>query len=263
MKYLTFIFLLFSFQSYSQITGNIHVKDSSAIRLDSIAKNSLIGKWKLVETEEFIRNEEQRRDRGIIVNFDKEGNITTSWCFGCHEEKVGQWEVLNEQTIKISDSRKEENIYLGGEWVVYKLTDEEMILAKVLTSTGDWKKLQYFSRKVGSLAVTGPSRYCINCTEDENGRWCWGDQPERAKQHLVIVTDQIDVDGDQYQKTGKILEGIDWLLTNAPCINNHLYVKAINYYESLLTVEKEKEVIELYKEKLKHIKEQQQRYFKQ
>ena len=83
----------------------------------------MMGKWKLVRTAEYIRDIEQVRDRGMLVDFDKEGTIITSWCIDCHQEKTGQWQVLNEQTINFDDSRPEESRYLAGDWVVYKLTD--------------------------------------------------------------------------------------------------------------------------------------------
>lgn len=260
MKYLSLIFLLFSFQGFTQITGNIHVKDSNAIKLDAKAVNNLMGKWKLVRTAEFLHNEEQSRDRGLIVDFNKEGTIITSWCNDCHQEKAAEWQVLNEQTIKLSDNRTEESKYLAGDWVVYKLTDQEMILAKVLTSSGDWKKFQYFSRNVGNPPITEVNRYCINCT---TGGWCFGDRPDEAKRQFAIVHDLVNTDGDQHQHSAEILERYEWLLNNAPCIDKLLYVNSVKYYESLLKLEKDKQAIKSYQEKIKQIKEQQQLYFKQ
>ena len=260
MKYLTFIFLLLSFQSFAQITGNLHIKDSSAIQLDSTAVFSLLGKWKLMETVEFIRDEEQIRDRGIIVDFDTKGDIITSWCVGCHEENAGKWKVINEQTIKFNDNRAEENRYLAGEWAVYKLTDDEMILAKVLTSSGDWKKLHYLSRNIGNPPTTEANRYCINCTQD--GLWCYGDRPEEAARQWIKLYEMINSDGDKHQNSGEILERIEWLLQNAPCISDYLYVQSAAYYESLLKVEKNMEARALYRDKLKQINEKHKLYFK-
>ena len=62
MKYLVIIFLFCCIHSNAQITGNPHVKDSSAIKLTLNMVNSMMGKWKLVKTVEYIRDIEQVRD---------------------------------------------------------------------------------------------------------------------------------------------------------------------------------------------------------
>lgn len=258
MKFLLIIFLFSCIYSNAQITGNPNVTDRSAINLDSKAVNSMIGKWKLIRTVEYIQNDEQVRDRGIIVEFDKEGTIITSWCIDCHQEKAGQWQVINEQTLKFYDNRTEESRYLAGDWVVYKITDQEMILAKVLTSSGDWRKFHYFSSNVGNPPTTEVDRYCINCS----GQLCFGDRPEEAKLQFAILHDLVNTDGDQHQHSVEILERYDWLLNNAPCINKFLYVNSIKYYESLLKSENNMQVANSYQEKIKQIKEQQQLYFK-
>jgi hypothetical protein len=260
MRYLVIIFLLYCVQSNAQITGNPHIKDSSAIKLNAKAVNTMIGKWKLVRTIESIQNEELVSDRGIIIDFDIQGNITTSWCIDCHQEKVGQWQVINERTIKFDINRAEGNKYLAGEWVVYKLTDQEMILAKVLTSSGDWKKFHYLSRNIGNPPVTEVDRYCINCLSTDS--MCFGDKPEEAKRQWVILVDLIKSDGNQSQNKAEILKGYDWLLNNAPCITVSLYVHPVKYYEGLLQGEKNKQVAKTYRQKIKQIKEQQLLYFK-
>ena len=260
MKYIVILLLFCYIHGNAQITGNPHVKDSSALKLDPKAVNSMMGKWKLIRTVEYIQNEEQVRDRGIIVDFDKEGSIITSWCTDCYQEKAGQWQVLNEQTIKFNDNRTEENRYLAGDWVVYKLTDQEMILAKVLTSSGDWKKIQYFSRNVGNPPITEVNRYCINCSSGSS--FCFGDRPDEAKQQWAIVNDLVNTDGDQHKHSAEILKRYDWLLNNAPCITPFLYVNSVKYYENLLKSEKNKQVAKSHQEKIKQIKEQQQLFFK-
>jgi thiol-disulfide isomerase/thioredoxin len=259
MKYLVIILLFCGIHSNAQITGNPNVTDINAINLDSKAVISMIGKWKLVKTVEHIQNDEQVRDRGIIVDFDKEGTIITSWCIDCYQEKAGLWQILKEQIIKFDDNRAEKNRYLAGEWVVYKLTDQEMILAKVLTSSGDWKKYHYFSRNIGNPPITEVDRYCINCS---GGSWCFGDRPDEAKRQFAIVHDLVNSDSDQQQHSAEIIERYDWLLNNAPCFNVFLYVNAVKYYESLLKDEKNIQVAKDYQEKIKKIKEQQQLYFK-
>lgn len=260
MKYLLIIFLFSYFQSNAQITGNPHLKDSSAIKLDSKAVNSMIGKWKLLKTVEYIHNEEQVRDRGIIVDFDNEGTIITSWCIDCYQIKAGQWQILNEKTIKFDDNETEIRKYLAGDWAVYKLTDQEMILTKVLTSSGDWKKFQYFSRNIGNPPINEVNHYCINCIQ--GGSLCFGDKPDEAKRQWVIMNDLVNTEGDTHQHSAEILERYDWLLNNAPCINKFLYLNSVKYYESLLKDEKNMQVAKSYQDKIKQIKEQQQLYFK-
>lgn len=262
MKYLVIIFLFCCVQSSAQITGNPHVKDSKAIELNAGAVNSMMGKWKLIKTVETIHKEEQTRDRGILVEFGTEGDFIISWCVDCHEEKAGQWQVLNQQSIKIEATRTGENRYLAGDWVVYALTDQEMILAKVLTSSGDWNKLQYFSRNIGNPPLSEVNRYCINCTSGDSLALCFGDKPDETKRQWAVVHDLINADGDQHQHSTEILERFEWLLSNAPCINNFLYVNSANYYEKLIKSEENKQVIKSYQEKITKIKEQQQLYFK-
>lgn len=259
MRYLLIILIFCCIQSNAQITGNPYVQDSSAITLNAKAVNNLIGKWKLHRTIENMKNEELVSDRGIIIDFDPPGDIITSWCMDCHQEKAGQWQVINERTIQFDVSGTEENKYLAGEWVVYKLTEQEMILAKVLTSSGDWKKLHYFSRNIGNPPLTKVDRYCINCLS--GGSMCFGDNPEEAKRQWVKLNDLINADGEQHQHSAEILKRYDWLLNNAPCINIFLYTDAVKYFESLLQGEKDKQVVTLYTEKIKEIKEQQQLYF--
>lgn len=258
MKYFLISFLCFSIYCNAQITGNPQVKDSNAISLDSDAVNSLIGKWKLEKTVENVRSKQHVRDRGMIFEFDKEGNVINSWCNGCHQEKAGQWKVVNEESIKFDDMKMKESMYLAGDWVVYKLTDQEMVLAKVLTSSGDWTKLHYFSKNIGNPPTTAIDRYCINCTE---GGSCWGDRPEEAQRQLVFVTDLVDNEGEKHQNSAEIQEKYDRLLNNAPCMGKHLYLSSVKYYEKLLKDEKNEQMIKPYKEKIKQIKEQQQLYF--
>lgn len=259
MRYLAIIFLFCYIQSNAQITGNPHVKDSSAIQLDAEAVNTMMGKWKLIRTEDHFQNEERVSDRGMIVDFEEDGAMISSWCVDCHQEILGQWQVLNEQTIKFDNNRAEEATkFLAGEWAVYKLTEQEMILAKVLTSSGDWKKFQYYSRDIGNSPVTEVDRYCINCLGDS---WCFGDRPEEAKRQWLILDDLIKSDGDQHQHSAEIQERYDWLLNYAPCITITLYANAVKYYEGLLRLEKNEQVAKSYREKIKQIKEQGQLYF--
>lgn len=259
MRYLPIIFSFCYMQSIAQITGNPHVVDSSAIQLDAKAVSTMMGKWKLVRTEDHFQNEERVNDRGMIIDFEEDGAMISSWCVGCHQETLGQWQVLDEQTIKLDNNRAEEATkFLAGEWVVYKLTEQEMILAKVLTSSGDWKKFQYYSRDIGSPPLTKADPYCINCL---GGSWCFGDRPEEAKRQWFILDDLIKSDGKRHQHKAEILKKYDWLLNNAPCITS-LYINAVKYYEGLLRREKNKQVAKSYREKIKQIKEQQQLYFK-
>ncbi|MEK6479811.1 hypothetical protein WJR50_19875 [Catalinimonas sp. 4WD22] len=259
MKYLAIIFLFSCFQTNAQITGNPYVEDSSAITLNAKAVNNMIGKWKLVRTKEYIQNEERVSDRGIIIAFEQQGALTTSWCVDCHQEKAGQWQVLDERNIKFDVTQAEEIRYLAGDWVVYKLTKKEMILAKVLTSSGDWKKIHYLSRNIGNPPVTEVEQYCINCLS--GGSMCFGDRPEEAKRQWVKLNDLINSEGNQHQHSAEILKIYDWLLNNAPCINTFLYVDAAKYYEDLLQSEKDKQVAKSYSEKIKQIKAQKQLYF--
>ncbi|MDF9794946.1 hypothetical protein OKW21_000209 [Catalinimonas alkaloidigena] len=258
MRYLTIIFLFCCIQSNAQITGNPYVKDSSAIKLDTKAVNTMIGKWKLVRTEDHFQNEERVSDRGMIVDFEEDGAMISSWCVDCHQEILGQWQVLNEQTIKFDNNRAEATKFLAGEWAVYKLTEQEMILAKVLTSSGNWKKFQYYSRDIGNLPVTEVDPNCINCLGDS---WCFGDRPEEAKRQYLLLNDLLRSDENQHQHSAEIQERYDWLLNHAPCINTSLYINAVKYYEGLLQREKNEQVAKSYREKIKQIKEQQLLYF--
>ena len=259
MRHLAIIFLFCYIQSNAQITGNPHVKDSSAIKLNAKAVNSMMGKWKLVRTEDQFQNEERVSDRGMIIDFKEDGAIMSSWCVDCYQEILGQWQVLNEQTIKFDNNRAEATKFLAGEWAVYKLTEQEMILAKVLTSSGDWKKFQYYSRDIGNSPVTEVDPHCINCLGDS---WCFGDRPEEAKRQYVLLNDLLKSDENHHQHSAEIQKRFEWLLKHAPCINTTLYINAVKYYEGLLQSEKNKQVAISYREKIRQIKEQQQMYFK-
>lgn len=82
-------------QSITQITGNPHVKDCSAIYLDAKAVSTMIGKWKLVRSVTYIHKEELVSDRRRIIDFDQQGGISTSWCVDCHQVTTGHWMVHN------------------------------------------------------------------------------------------------------------------------------------------------------------------------
>ncbi len=259
MKYLTLAFIFISIHSYAQITGNPHVKDSNAITLNEKAVSDLLGKWKLLRSEELQDGEKQVKERGIIIDFSEGGEFTSSWCVGCYLENAGQWEVIKEQTINFEGMQPELKKYLAGEWAVYKLTDAELILARVLTSTGSWKKLHYFSKDVGDPPTTKVNRYCINCMAE--GNWCWGDRPEEAQQQWIVLIDMIDIDRESLQNSHEVFKRIDWMLQNAPCIDDQLYMQAIGYYESLLKIEKNNENIAQYSNDLEQIKKQRAMYF--
>lgn len=261
MKYVTIFFLMLSLQSFAQITGNLNVIDSSALHLDAANLSRLKGKWKLIESVEYRRTEEQTKDQGLIVDFGKDDNLLLSWGLNYQQKKKGEWEILNNQTIKFSYPSTAEVRYLAGEWVVYKLTDQEMILAKVLTSSGDWRKLHYFSRNISHAPLTETSSYCTNCTEQ--GNWCWGEWPSAAKQYWAIINDPENTGENLRQFTPEVKEGIDWLLLNAPCISSSLYLKAKVLYTSLSTTETNDATKKQYTIKLAQIKAQQQFYFKE
>ncbi len=260
MKYLTIFIFFISIHSMAQITGNPNVEDANAVKLDAEVVNRITGKWKLIKTVDYLKYEEQEWDRGIIVDFDQEGSIVSSWCDGCHQEKTGEWKIINEQSIKFYSIQPDVSTFLAGDWVVYKLTNDEMILAKVLTSSGDWKKFQYFSRDVSNKPLTEVTSYCINCNSE--GSYCFGDKPEEAKRQWVMVSFLVKNNENNINDSSDILERYDWLLKNAPCIDKFLYVNAVKYYEKLLKDEENNQLIASYNEKIKLIKKQQQLYFK-
>lgn len=258
MKYITIIFVLLNFQCYSQITGNLHVKDTNAIKLDTKVLKKFVGKWKFTKSQEIFHEEEQIKKREIIIDFDLGGELSTSLCVGCYEEKSGFWRIHNDNLVTISGSQTFNNKYFKGEWHLYKLNKDEMVLAKVLTSSGSWKKMLFFSRDIGKPITNKIDRYCMNC--NENNTWCWGDRPEEAKRYWSVLNDLTSNEKDIEVNSMKILKKIDWLLINAPCINL-LYDISIKFYRRLLNEEKNEHTILLYQEKIKQIERQQLKYF--
>ncbi|WP_152426475.1 hypothetical protein [Cesiribacter andamanensis] len=258
MKHLPLILLLLmSLPGMGQITGNLQVRDSSALKLDAAALSKMKGKWKLSETVERRRGEESRQERGILVRFGPQGAVTTSWCGDCFEEAAGQWELLNEQTLSLSGSRTETK-YLYGKWVVYALSEQELVLASVLTSSGDWVKELRFTKNFPASLAAGTQRGCLNCWED--GGWCWGERPEQARVQWAMVQD-LEQQAVSSQQRAELIRGFDWLLHYAPCVNKSLYMKAIPFYESLLQEEKHAGTKKRYMEKLAQLKAQQVEYF--
>ena len=64
----------------------------------------------------------------------------------------------------------------------------------------------------------------INC---DNG-WCWGSKPEEAQQNWTLLDDNVKM------KLIKDAEApLEWLLTNAPCLNKALYIRGEEVYKTL------------------------------
>lgn len=266
-RFFLLAFLLISMHAHGQITGNLRVKDNNAVPLDQAALNKLAGKWKLLRTEEYLRGQTTSQERGMLFEFGREGSLHASWCVGCYQELVAKWEVLDERVLNLRElehqkelERRENSSFLAGSWAVYKLSDDALILAKVLTSNGDWKKIHYFSRQLGTQPASATERHCMNCSND--GRWCWGDQPEASKQQWAALNSLLNEPENYHSKSAEIVQSVDWLLQHAPCVSEHLYIKAADYYQKLLNAQLQAAVRDSLAQKLEKVKAQQKIYFK-
>jgi len=134
---------------FSQITGNSNVKDVNAVILDSVAISKLQGQWSCVSYVENIKDDiRTNTEPHIILELKSDKTYIEKRCKDCRFFKDGNWDVLPNNTFKfaVNTRHKQSGNKLEGIWVIHKLTDKELMMVRILTSTGDWKKEIRFKR---------------------------------------------------------------------------------------------------------------------
>lgn len=94
------------------------------------------------------------------------------------------------------------------------------------------KYLRSIALFVSFIGINAATAQCECEANFENG-WCWGTQPDLAKEKNALYTDAY--------KTKDFLkaeEGLKWLLENAPCLNKSLYQNASKIYFGLAATTK-------------------------
>jgi hypothetical protein len=132
---------------FGQITGNLNVKDPKAIELtDEIVKLLCAKGWDFIKLIENIRGTETEY---------KNQNSASKPTFDCNGEfwddfrGRGKWKKINNQYLQVTITIESNNYLkskLKGAWAIYEISDSTLVLTKVLTSSGDWKKQYYFKR---------------------------------------------------------------------------------------------------------------------
>ena len=67
----------------------------------------------------------------------------------------------------------------------------------------------------------------------ENG-WCWGSQPDLAKEKNVLYTDAFKLNN-----FADAAPHLDWLLENTPNLNKSIYINGVKIYENLANIEED------------------------
>ena len=113
--------------------------DKLLIELNDSVLKKIIGKWWLSSK--------------LIENIDNEID-TLSWSGSVHYQKdstlkarcEGKWRIHSNKLIvhQLSCTQSGRSQPLIGAFAVYEITDTTLVLVKVLTSNGSWKKKYYF-----------------------------------------------------------------------------------------------------------------------
>ena len=98
------------------------------------------------------------------------------------------------------------------------------------------------------LSINVANAQC-ECQENFENGWCWGSQVDEAKEKNALYTDAYK--SKDYKSA---LEGLIWLLENAPCLNKSLYQNGAKIYyalaattkEGILQLEYSEKVLEIY-----------------
>lgn len=128
--------------AWSQITGNVHVKDPKALAITADLHAALCGKkWhclRMVETRRSVWDEFEDCEKN--VEFSCNGEYNPGYIAD------GTWAIVNEQYLKISPTnRPNSRNVLSGAYSIYSLSDSTLVLGQILTSTGDWTKEYTFT----------------------------------------------------------------------------------------------------------------------
>ncbi len=72
------------------------------------------------------------------------------------------------------------------------------------------------------------------CSANYEDGWCWGTDPDKAKEKNALYTDSYKVDNFEAAAAD-----LNWLLENTPCLNKSIYINGANIFENLANIEKD------------------------
>jgi hypothetical protein len=67
-----------------------------------------------------------------------------------------------------------------------------------------------------------------NCPDGEDNGWCWGKEPDKAKEKNVLYSDYL-----MMKKYKEAVEPLEWLLANTPNLNKAIYINGDKIFRAL------------------------------
>lgn len=130
----TVVLFAFLTPSLAQITGSPHAVDTLAVKLtDDVVSKLQNVKWYLHEHITVLRGDTSLFNVWTTLQFLDGGRI----------DGGGTWQ-RSDRFLTLTPPPEKRNAVLNGHYSVYTITDTCLVIAKVLTTSGDFKKLYAF-----------------------------------------------------------------------------------------------------------------------
>jgi hypothetical protein len=137
--------------AFGQITGNPNVTDPKALQIDSAVLKALTNKkWRCITLRETRSTDTHEWKCYDVIEFLGDDKIKTGL-------DSGKWTIGNKAYIDISrPALRATQGHLVGTYSIYELSDSILVLSKILTSTGDWRKEFSFRNEKYALKQDEP-----------------------------------------------------------------------------------------------------------
>ncbi len=102
-------------------------------------------------------------------------------------------------------------------------------------SIGAMKYVKLYVIAAGLMFVGTQATAQCDCPSNFDAGWCWGENPDVAKEKNALYTDAYKVENYEEAETHLL-----WLLENTPCLNKSIYINGAKIYEALANKEQDK-----------------------
>lgn len=115
-----------------------------------------------------------------------------------------------------------------------------------------------------TIWTLGAYGQCTNCEPIEGqGQICWGNDRTATEEHYAKFADysKLTDNGQITYSIKETLQELNWLLENAPCLNNCMYYRYEKYLNAVVEQERDKKAKKSYLKKLAEVKRLKAKYF--
>ena len=151
----SFVLILTVFGIIHQLVGQgteqRGVLDPAGLVIDSSIVVLIKGEWVVRNAVQSLRDSTREIEvRYWRIFFMDNDSLKASACDDCFQKEGGKWRIVQRRWLKTEGDLRfaayRGDFQFGGDWMVYKITNDELILGKKLTTSGNWQKTWTFER---------------------------------------------------------------------------------------------------------------------